>query len=97
MVVGDDELDAGETTSAHALQERGPERAVFAVADIEAQHFRVSGGGDPGGDHDRPRHHAAADAALHIGGVQEHVHEAGVVQRPLPERFEVAVELAADP
>jgi hypothetical protein len=39
----------------------------------------------------RPR-----DAALDIGGVEEHVNELGVIESSVAERLEIAVELAAD-
>ena len=35
-------------------QERRPERLVFGVADVDAEHLTVALGGHPGRDHDRP-------------------------------------------
>ena len=96
VVVGDHELHAAEAASAEALEERGPEGAVFAVADVDAQHFAVTAGGDAGRDHDRAGHDPAVDAALDVGGVDEHVGELDVVEAAVAERLEVAVELAAD-
>ena len=75
VVVADHELHAGEAAGAQTLQERGPEGAVFAVADLDAQHFTVAGGGHAGGDDHGTGHDAAADSALDVGGVQEHVGE----------------------
>ena len=85
-----------EAAGAQALQERGPERAVLGVADVDAEHLAVAGRGDPGGDDHRPGHDPAADAALDVGGVEEHVGELDVVERPVAERLEVPVELGAD-
>ena len=55
--VGDDQLHPVEAAGLQRAQERGPERPVLAVADVEAQHLAAAVGGDPGGDHDRLGHH----------------------------------------
>ncbi len=48
----DDQLGAGQAAGIQAAQEGGPERAVLAVADGEAEDLAVSVGGDAGGDDD---------------------------------------------
>ncbi len=87
MVVADDELHAVEASGSEALQERGPEGAVFAVTHGHAEDFAVAVAGHAGGDHHRPGHDPAVDAALDVGGVGEDVGELDVVQRPVPERL----------
>ena len=42
MGVGDDQLHPGQAAGLERAQERGPERPVLAVADIETQHFASS-------------------------------------------------------
>ncbi len=97
MMIGDHQLHAREAPGAQAFEERGPERAVFAVADIDTEDLAVAGRGDPSRDHDRPRHHPAPDPALDVRGVAKHVRELDMAERPAPERVEVGVELRADP
>jgi hypothetical protein len=94
--MGDHELHASQPAGSEVLQERGPEGAVLAVTDVDPEHFSVPGRGHAGGDHHGPRDDAAADAALEVGGVEEHIDEPGVVQRPVAERLQVPVELGAD-
>jgi hypothetical protein len=89
-------LDAGQPAGFQAAQERGPEGAVLAVADLAAEHLAAAVGGDPGGDHHRPRHHPTVDPGLDIGGVQEQIREAGVRQRPASESGDLLVQLGAD-
>ena len=97
VVVRDHQLHTGEPAGPEAFEERGPERPVFAVANVHAQDLPVAGGGHPGGDHHGPGHDPAVDAALEVGGIREHVRELDMVQGPGPERLEVDVELLADP
>ena len=54
VMIRDHQLHARESTRAQALEERGPERAVFGVADLDAQDFPVAGGGHAGGDDQPP-------------------------------------------
>jgi hypothetical protein len=97
MVIGDDELHAAQPAGAQASEEGGPEGAVLRVADVDAEHLAVAGGGDTGGDHHGAGHDPAPDPALEVGGVDEHVREPGVVQGPVPERLKVPVQVDADP
>ena len=95
--VGDDQLHPGQAAGLQRSQERGPERAVLAVADVEAEHLAAAVGGDAGRDHDGLGHHPVIDAGLAVGGVEEHVGERGVGQRPVPERGDLDIEFGADP
>ena len=96
VMVGDRQLHTRQSTGAQALAGRGRERAVFAVADVGAEHFPLASHGDTRGDDHRPGHDPAAHAVLDVGGVQEHVDELGVIEPPVPEHHQVPVELAAD-
>lgn len=71
VVLGDHQLHAGEPAGSEAFQEGGPEGAVLAVADVDAQYFPVTIGRHARRDHHRPGHDPASDAALHIGGVAD--------------------------
>jgi hypothetical protein len=62
--IGDHELDAGQPAGLERTQERGPEGAVLAVADLTAEDLAAAVGGDPGGDHHRPGHDPAVTLAL---------------------------------
>ena len=96
--VADDEPHAGQAARPERAQEGRPEGAVLAVADRQAR-------APPG----RPspvtpvattialRHDRRALVGLDVGGVEEHVGEADVVERALPEGRHDRVELAADP
>ncbi len=75
MVVGDDQLDTVQSAGLEATQERGPERAVLAVTDVEAQHLAAPVRGDTCGTNDRLGHDAVIDSSLAVGGVEEHVPE----------------------
>src|SRR5213082_2008659 len=97
VMVGDDELHAGESSSPEAFEERGPKRSVFRVADVDAEDFSVTGRGDPGRDHHGARHHPTADSTLDVGGVGEHIGELDLVKGPVAERVEFGVELCTDP
>jgi hypothetical protein len=94
--VGDDELDTGQPAGLERAQEGGPERAVLAVTHIQAQDLPAAVGGDPGGDHHRPRHHPAVHPRLDIGGVQEHIREGDMGQRPAAEGGHLGVQLPTD-
>jgi hypothetical protein len=62
--VRDDQLHASQAAGLQRAQERGPERAVLAVTDLEAQHLPVLVGGHAGGDDDCPGHHPVIDPRL---------------------------------
>jgi hypothetical protein len=96
VCVGDHQLGAGEATSAQPAQERDPERAVFGVADLDAEDFTVAAASYAGGHYHRPGHDPPAGSGLDIGGVQEHVWELDMVEGPVPERAQAFVELPAD-
>src|SRR5918994_863279 len=97
VVVADDELHTAQRSGSQALEESGPETAVLGVANGDTEHLTVAGGGDAGGDHDGSGHDPAVDAALDVGGIGEHVGELDMLEWPVPERVEGAVELGADP
>ena len=80
-------------------QERPPRHLVLGVADLHTQDFTAAVGGDAGRDHDGRRGDLATGGAadMEIGGVEEHVREADVVQRPGAERLDLLVQPGADP
>ena len=45
--VGDDETHPGQPAGAQAAQELGPKHLVLRIADREAQHLPLAGGGHP--------------------------------------------------
>jgi hypothetical protein len=90
-------LHPDQPSGLQGAQERGPEGAVLAVADVQAQHLPAAIGGDPGGDDDRTADDPAIDSGLEVGGVHEQVREDGVRQRAGPEHRDVGVQLGADP
>ena len=57
--VGDDQLHPAQAAGLQRAQERGPERPVLGVADVEAEDLTAAVGGDAGGDHHRLGHHPA--------------------------------------
>ncbi len=57
--IGDDQLHAAQPAGLQAAQERGPKRAVLAVADIEPKHLAPPIRGHAGGHHDRTRYRPA--------------------------------------
>ena len=97
MGVGDDQLHPVQAAGLQRAQERGPERAVLGVADVEAEDLTPPVGADPGGDHHGLGHDPPIDPGLAVGGVEEHVRERGVGQRPVPERADLLVQVSADP
>ena len=78
-------------------QERGPERPVLGVADVEPEHLTAPVGGDAGGDHHRLGHHPPVHPGLAVGRVEEHVRVGDPGQGPVPERADLLVEVRADP
>ena len=97
--VGDHQAHTGQSAAAQRAQELGPERLVLGVADGEAEDLTVAAGGDPGGDHDRPRHDLmqVGVAGFDVGRVQVDVGELDVGERAVAERVDLDVELGADP
>ena len=91
MCIGDDQLGAGQPAGLQRAQERGPERAVLAVADGEAEHLPVAVGGHPGGDHHGLGDHPPVDPRLAVGGVQEDVGEGLLGQAAVAERTDLGV------
>ena len=79
-----------------AAEERDPERAVFGVADFDAEDFPVTAAGHAGGHYHRLGHDPPAAAGLDVGGVEEHIRELDMIEGPVPERLERLVELRAD-
>ena len=49
--VGDHQAHTAEATQLQRAQEAPPEHFVLGVADVDAEHFSFTDGGDPGGDH----------------------------------------------
>lgn len=88
---------ATEAAFAQVTQELGPEHFGLAVADHDADDFAAAVLGDAGGDDDRLRDDAVVDTCLDVGGVEEEVREADVVQRAGPEGVELCVEVRAYP
>jgi hypothetical protein len=70
----------GQPSGLERALERGPEGAVLAVAHVQAQHLAATVGGHAGGDHDRATDDPPVDPGLEVGGVHEHIGEAGVGQ-----------------
>ena len=95
--VGDDQLDSPEAAGLQPTQERGPKRPVLAVADVHPEDLTTTIGADADRDDDRLRHDPLVHAGLAVGGVEEHVRVRGVLQRPVPERGDLSVEVLADP
>ena len=105
VLVGDDQPDAVQATLFQGAEEPAPKHLVLGVADIQAEDLPATVGGDRGGDDDGHRGDLpAADRAagsgaadMQVGGVEEHIRERGVVQRPVPERRDLLVQPGADP
>ena len=95
--VGDDQLHPAESAGLQAAQEGGPEGAIFAVDDGEAEDFPPPVGANPGGDHDRLGDHPPVDPGLAVGRVQKHIRERRRGQRPVPKRRDFLVQVGADP
>ena len=82
---------------AQGPQEGGPKVGGLGVADSHAQDLATSLGRDPGGDHQGLRDHSVVDPDIHVGGVDEHVGEPGVLQRAGEELAHCLVDVLADP
>ena len=95
--IGDDQLGPAQAAGLQRAQERGPKRAVLAVADVEPEDFTATVGGDAGGDHDRLGDHPAVDPGLAVGGVEEHIGVGDLGQGPVAECADLLVEVRADP
>lgn len=95
--VGDHQLDPVQAAGLERAQERGPERSVLTVADVEPQDFPVAVGTDRGGDHDRLGDHPPVHPGLAVGGVEEHVGVGVGLQGPAAERGDFLVEVGTDP
>ena len=94
--VGDDELHPGQSTGFQRAQERGPEGAVLAVADGEAEDLAAAIPAHPGGHHDRLGDDSAVDPGLAVGSVHEHIRELLAGQRAVPERRDLLVKVGTD-
>jgi hypothetical protein len=95
--VADHQLHPAQPAGLQATQERGPERPVLGVADVEPEHLTPPVGGDTGSDDHRLGHHAAVHPGLAVGGVEEHVGVVDPGQGPVPERAHLLIEVRADP
>ena len=78
-------------------QERGPERPVLGVADVEPEHLPAAVGGHPGGDHHRLRDHPPVHPRLAVGRIEEDIRVGDLGQRPVPERADLLIQVRADP
>jgi hypothetical protein len=96
VAVGDDQADAAESAFSQVTQELGPEGFGLAVADHDADDFAAAVLGDAGGDDDGLGGDAVVDAGFDVGGVEEEVGQADVVQWPGAEGAQLFVELSAD-
>ena len=90
-------MDPGESAGLQRPRERGPERAVLAVADVEPEDFTATVGGHPSGDHDSLGDHPAVDPGLAVGGVEEHIGVGDLGQGTVAERADLLVEIRTDP
>ena len=73
------------------------ERAVLAVADVEAEHLTAPVRGHTGRDHHGLGHDPVVNAGLAVGRIQEDVAKRLLTQRSVAERGDLDVELGADP
>lgn len=96
VMISDHQAHSGQAAFAQRAQERGPEQFCLAVADHHPEHFTPAVLGDSGGDDHGPRDDLVGDACLAGGGVQVHVREPDVVQRPGAKRGELRVQVGAD-
>ena len=99
MGVGDHEAHTAQATGSQRAQEPGPERLVFAVADVDAEHLTVAASGDPGSDHNRSGHDLTQSvvADVDVGGIEVHVREPDMAEGPPAERGDAFVETGTDP
>ena len=95
--VGDHQLHPVQPAGLQRPQERGPERSVLAVADVEPEHLPVPVRADRGGDHDGLGDDPPVDPGLAVGGVEKHVRVRVALQRPAPERGDLLIQVLADP
>ena len=89
-------LHPGQATGLQRAQERGPERAVLAVTDVEAGDFAVPIGGGTGRDDHGLGDDPVVYPGLAVGGVQEHIPERLPGQAPVAERRHLGVQVGAD-
>lgn len=94
--VRDDELDAAQAAPRELAQEVGPEGLRFGRADRKAQHLAPAVAVDTDRDDHGDRDDAPVAACLHIGGVKPNVGPLAL-QRPVQERLDLVVDLAAQP
>ena len=97
MLVGDDEPDSGQATALQVGEELAPEHLVLAVADIQPEDLPPAVGGHTGGHHDRFAGDQPAAANMEVGGIQEHVRVADLVEAAGPEPADLLIETGTDP
>jgi hypothetical protein len=73
--VGDHQLHPSQPAGLQAAQELGPEGAVLAVTDGEAEHLPTAVAAHPGRHHHGLGDHPAVDPGLAGGGVDEDIGE----------------------
>ena len=87
--IGDDQLHPAQPAGLEGAQERGPERAVLAVADGEARDLAPAVGADSGGDDDGLGDDPVVDPRRAVGRVEEHVGERLLGQAAVAERTDL--------
>jgi hypothetical protein len=86
---------AREPPGLERAQERGPERAVLAVADVDAEDVAVPVRPDPDRNHDGLGDDLMVDARLAVGGVEEDVRVGRGGQGAAAERGDLVVQVGA--
>jgi hypothetical protein len=94
--VGHDEPHPRQAARPQGAQEARPEGAVLGVAHVEPEDLALAARGHPRGHDDGLGDDRRPVVGLDVGGVEEEVGEGDVVEGPLPEAADHAVELAAD-
>jgi len=97
VLVRYEQLDPGQATFPQGAEETAPKHLVFAVTDVDTEDLPAAGRGHTGRDHDGHRGDLSGATDMEIGRVEEHVGEAGVVQRPGPECSDLLVQTGTDP
>lgn len=84
MVVGNDELDAGQAAFLQAQQKLLPAALAFAVGYVNGQHLPLAVPVDADGDQDRLMGDDAAVALAFVAGVEDEIW-IGFVEAPMGE------------
>jgi hypothetical protein len=95
--IGDDQLHPSQPAGPQAAEKLGPERAVLAVADGEAEDLTAAVPAHPGGHDHGLGDDAAVDPGLAVGRINEHIGERLAGQGAVPERRDLLVQVGTDP